>query len=85
MHDITRKNQAERFVAGHDEEGKKTSPDSIAIQRTLDGDPEEGNRAFDVARFDKSVLKDGDLRRDFERRNLVKQVNRSWVNQWARE
>jgi len=84
MHDIRRKSMPARYVGGC-EEGRQTLDDEVSIQRTLDGDPETGNRPFDVERYDKSVLKDGDFRRNFERDRQLKLPDRVWTNKWARE
>lgn len=84
MYDIIRKFHYSRYVPG-EETGRLTLQDDVWFTRSLDGEPQSGCLPFDVARFDKSVVKDPDIRRNFERANQEKHANKPWVNKWARE
>lgn len=82
MYDITRKSQSVSSLSFGDE-GRVTTADMYVSIRSIDGNPEKGNQAIDVARIDKSVLRDGDFRRDFDRLYLEKSRHKPWVNKWA--
>lgn len=84
MHDITRKQRSGQW-GNYEFSGRVTGPDEILIENTLDGRPIDGNCPFDVPRFDKSVVRDKDKVRDFQRNDLKRYRNKPWVNQWAKE